>query len=96
MDLLMHLFYFVGCCVFIAIAWLVYLFFNNLIDRMERNALQGFVGTATTVVLFAVISGIIYLFALSFFVGLLFVMFIAFLVYAGKKAFTNLSSTQAQ
>lgn len=96
MDLVIHLFYFVVCCVLIAITWLVYLFFNNLIDKMQRGMFQSFLGTAAVVVLFALVSGIVYQFALSFFVGLILAMLFLFLFYAGKKAVADLSSSQAQ
>ena len=93
METLTDLFYFLVCSALIGVAWLVFLFFNNLIDKMQRGIFQGFLGTVNTVTLLAAIGAVVSYFALSFFAGILFVMIVVFLFYAGKKAMAGLSST---
>lgn len=90
MESLTHLFYFLVCSVLIVIAWSVFLFFNNLIDKMERGILQGFLGTLNTVVLMAIVGISISFFALSFFAVILLAMIVIFLIYTGKKAISGL------
>ena len=89
MELLGHLFYFVLCSALIIIAWMVFLFFNNLIDQIQSSVIQGFWGSVNTVVLLAAIGIIVYYYAFSFFSGVLLIMILAFLIYAIKKAVTG-------
>ena len=95
MDFLMQLFYFVVCSALIVIMWFVFLFFNNLIDEMPRNFVQGLLGTVNTVVLLAAVGVIVSLYALSFFTGVLMVMIAAFLIYSVKKAMSGLSTAKS-
>ncbi len=95
MDFLMHLFYFLVCSVLIIIMWFVFLFFNNLIDKMQRNFVQGLLGTINTVILLAAIGGVISLYALSFFTGALLVMIAIFLIYSVKKAISGLATAKS-
>ena len=94
MELLTDLFYFLVCSALIVVAWFVFLFFNNLIDKMQRSIIQGFLGTLNTIVLIAAIGIIVSLFALSFFTGILLAMIVLFLIYAGKKAMSGLIPTK--
>ena len=95
MDFLMQLFYFLVCSALIVIMWFVFLFFNNLIDEMPRNFVQGLLGTVNTVVLLAAVGVIVSLYALSFFTGVLIVMIAAFLVYSLKKAMSGLATAKS-
>ena len=90
MELLTDLFYFLVCSALIVVVWFVFLFFNNLIDKMQRSIVQGFLGTLNTVVLIAAVGIITSLFALSFFTGILLAMIVVFLIYSGKKAMSGL------
>ena len=94
MELLTHLFYFLLCSALIVIAWFVFLFFNNLIDKMPRGIIQGFCGTLNTVVLLAIVGIFASLFALSLFAGIMFVMIAIFLIYSVKKAIPGLASAK--
>ncbi len=95
MDFLMQLFYFLVCSVLIVIMWFVFLFFNNLIDEMPRNFVQGLLGTVNTVVLLAAVGVIVSLYALSFFTGVLVAMIAIFLIYSLKKAMSGLSTAKS-
>ena len=95
MELLTHLFYFAICCALIVVAWMVFLFFNNLIDKLNNGLVQGFLGTVNTVSLLALVGLIVYFFALSFFTGVLFVMIVAFLIYAVKKAMSDFAAAKS-
>ena len=95
MDFLMQLFYFVVCSALIVIMWFVFLFFNNLIDEMPRNFVQGLLGTVNTVVLLAAVGVIVSLYALSFFTGVLIAMIAAFIIYSLKKAMSGLSTAKS-
>ena len=94
MDLLTELFYFLVCSVLIVITWFVFLFFNNMIDKIQRHFIQGILGTLNTVVLLAAVGIIISFFALSFFTGALLAMIVIFLVYSGKKAISGLATAK--
>ena len=95
MDFLMQLFYFVVCSALIVVMWFIFLFFNNLIDEMQRDFVQGLLGTVNTVVLLAAVGVIVSLYALSFFTGALIVMIAAFLIYSLKKAISGLSTAKS-
>ncbi len=95
MDFLMQLFYFLVCSALIVIMWFIFLFFNNLIDEMPRNFVQGLLGTVNTVVLLAAVGVIVSLYALSFFTGVLVAMIAAFLIYSLKKAMSGLSTAKS-
>ena len=94
MDFLMQIFYFLLCSALIAVAGLIFLFFNNLIDKMPRNFVQGLLGTTNTIVLLVAVGVVVSLYALSFFTGLLFIMIVAFLVYSVKKAMSGLAAAK--
>ena len=93
MELLGHLFYFALCSALIVIVWLVFLFFNNLIDHIQNSVIQGFCGSVNTVVLLALVGIIVYQYALSFFAGVLLAMILIFLIYAAKKALAGATAT---
>ena len=95
MDFLMHLFYFLVCSALIVVMWFVFLFFNNLIDKMQRDLAQGLLGTLNTVVLLAVVGIVVSYFALSFFTGALLAMIAIFLIYSVKKAMSGLSTAKS-
>ena len=95
MDFLMQLFYFLVCSALIVIMWFVFLFFNNLINEMPRNFVQGLLGTVNTVVLLAAVGVIVSLYALSFFTGVLLVMIAIFIIYSLKKAMSGLSTAKS-
>lgn len=95
MELLTHLFYFLVCSALLIVAWFVFLFFNNLIDTMQKGMLQGILGTVNTVVLLSAVGVVIYLFALSFFVGVLLAMIIIFLIYASKRVLADFVSAKS-
>ena len=95
MDLLMQLFYFLVCSALIVIMWFVFLFFNNMIDKMQRDFVQGILGILNTVVLLATVGIIISFFALSFFTGVLLAMIAIFLIYSGKKAISGLATKKS-
>ncbi len=62
---------------------------------MQRDFVQGLLGTVNTVVLLAVVGLVVSYFALSFFTGLLFVMIATFLIYSVKKAMTGLTGAKS-
>ena len=95
MELLTHLFYFLICSALIMVAWFVFLFFNNLIDKLNKGIVQGFLGTVNTVSLLAAVGIIVYFFALSFFTGAIFFMILIFLIYAVKKAMTDFAAAKS-
>ena len=95
MDFLMDLFYFLVCSALIVIMGLVFLFFNNAIDKMPRNFVQGLLGTINTVVLLAAVGIVVSLYALSFFTGVLLLMIAIFIIYSLKKAMSGLSTAKS-
>ena len=95
MGLLAHLLDFLICSVLIIVVWFIFLFFNNLIDNIQRNLIQGLLGTVNTVTLMAALGVIIYYYALGFFTGALLTMILIFLIYSGKKALGDLKSARS-
>ena len=95
MELLTHLLHFLICSALIVVAWFVFLFFNDLIDGIQRGMVQGFLGSVNTVVLLAVAGIIIYYFALGFFTGILTVMILSFLIYSVKKALADFTTAKS-
>ena len=69
--------------------------FNNMIDKMQRDFVQGVLGILNTVVLLAAVGIIISFFALSFFTGALLAMIVIFLIYSGKKAISGLATQKS-
>jgi len=94
MEFLTHLFYFLVCSALLTVAWCIFLFFNDRIDKLENAAVQGVLGTVNTTALLAALGVSVYFFALSFFTGVIVVMILTFLFYAGKRTLHDLMSAK--
>ena len=82
----MNILYFLLATVLFAIVWMIYLFLNNMVDKMQSGLLQEAAGIALSFALLSSIMLILYYHAVSFSMGLIAIAIIGSIVYAIRSA----------
>ena len=90
MEAFTNMLYFLIAAGLMLAAWVAYLFFNNLLDKMKRGWLQEILGVALSFVLLSSIILILYFYAVSFSMGVVAIAVIFSIVYAVRSAIHGL------
>ena len=90
MEAFTNILYFLVASVLIIAAWVIYLFFNNLLDKMQSGWLQEVLGVILGFILVASMVTILYFHAVSFSMGIVAIAIIVGIVYGIRTVIQGL------
>ena len=90
MEAFANILYFLVASVLIIAAWVIYLFFNNLLDKMQSGWLQEVLGVILGFILVASMVTILYFHAVSFSMGIVAIAIIVGIVYGIRTVIQGL------
>lgn len=76
---------FLAAAVLTLLAWLIYLWANNLIAKIEIPALKEILGALESILLVAMLGGILYFFSVAIAMGIIVILFLITLIYIVRR-----------
>ncbi len=83
---------FVTATVLLVVAWLVYLWLNNLVSRMRGSPLQEVAGGLLSFALFVAIGAVLYFLAVPLAMGVITISVLLMLSYVVRKSLPSKSA----